>query len=358
MARTRNNVRKEGLKIRFKKIFAEARRLQEKVTLRSVNLNRLGWYRQVLANERIISQNLPNVDLIIASYPPHVVLWLGRYFARKYKVPWVADYRDLGALRLDGRKKSVGYIDYVIEKFLLRSARAVTTVSRTLIEILSQAYSKSGAVIYNGWNKSSFMINDNYADIFKTLSSTFENKKYVYYAGRMYPHRMRSIILLLEVIKYKKRYNLFIRSLGPEEMEQIVLAKARDLGIAERIKILPPCTHNQVYHESQNAAVNLIFEDLDTTNYWSTGTVTGKLFELLPLRPAILAIAMKDSEIGQILDLTQKGQLCSSVDEIETFLNIIEVKEFHYEGNIDEIQRFSKKNQTKRICEFFDSVCQ
>ncbi|MEM4360090.1 MAG: hypothetical protein QXT45_06140, partial [Candidatus Bilamarchaeaceae archaeon] len=110
-----------------------------------------------------------------------------------------------------------------------------------------------------------------------------------------------------------------------------------------------------VIREAQISLCNLVIEDIDMANQWSRGTVTGKLLELLPLVPPILAVARPDSEIGSILSTTNKGKLCSTEDEVVAFLNRI-LKGDEFLGNRDRILYFSKRSQCKQLCRFLDEM--
>ena len=57
---------------------------------------------------------------------------------------------------------------------------------------------------------------------------------------------------------------------------KVIEEKASKLGIGQRVKIYPPCDPSTIHLESENAAVNLVVEDLDTDSLWSKGTLTGK----------------------------------------------------------------------------------
>ena len=149
---------------------------------------------------------------------------------------------------------------------------------------------------------------------------------------------------------------LVLRSLGPKEIEEKIVEMAIRYNVEDRIVILQPCPPNIVEQEQNNAIINLVIEDLDTSETWSRGTLTGKFLELIIRKPPVLAIARYDSEIGEILKNTSKGKLCSNVEEINCFLREIIFKKGKYTGNESEINKYSKKNQARELSGFLDQM--
>jgi hypothetical protein len=312
----------------------------------------LKWYKQVVSEYAKIRKVLPKVDVVIGSYGPPAALWLARYFSRQYHVPWIADFRDLGALRPDARNTLAKSLDCAIERLLLKSAKMITTVSPTLSKILGETYRKPTSVIYNGWD-CVHQTGDRQIPI--TERTSFE-QPYLYYAGRFYEHQMKGFFVLLEVMARKPEFKLLIRSLGPLELEEQVRTKIAALGIRDRVDILPPCDAEQVHFEAERALANLIVEDIDEDNIFSRGTLTGKLLQLVASSPPVLAIARRDSDIKDVLKITEKGQLCSSSAEVHNFVEKLQNESKIFSGNPDKITQFSKKRQAEKFCQILNQT--
>jgi len=312
----------------------------------------LKWYKQVVSEYAKIRKVLPKVDVVVGSYGPPAVLWLARYFSRRYRVPWIADFRDLGALRPDARNTLAKSLDCVIERLLLKSAKMITTVSPTLSKILGETYQKPSSVIYNGWDQVHQAINSQTP----SRDGTPLKQQYLYYAGRFCQHHMKSFFILFEVMARKPDLKLLIRSLGPLELEEQVRAKIAALGIRDRVDILPPCDTEQVHFEAERALANLIVEDIDEDDIFSRGTLTGKLLQLVASSPAVLAIARRDSDIRDVLKITEKGQLCSSSAEVHNFVEKLQNESKIFSGNPDKIAQFSKKRQAEKFCHILNQI--
>ncbi|MCM3088666.1 glycosyltransferase [Bhargavaea ginsengi] len=285
-------------------------------------------------------------DVIIASFGPGSALFIGRYLSKELNIPLIADFRDLAALfneRHFNKNLLMKKIDFVLEKKILKSAAAITTVSNGLKEQFDMHYSLPVEVIYNGWEHptGSIEINNNC------------DKRYVYYAGRFYPHQLESMYLLLRELK-GKNIKLKIRSLGPESLNKEIISVAKNIGIEDFIELLPPAAPEIIVNEAENAFINIVIEDLDKTIAWKKGTLTGKFLTLLIRKPPIMAIARNDSEIGEILRETGKGMLCSTSEEVNWFLKNIE--KFHLNMDKERIKYYAKQNQAKKLSEVMNSV--
>lgn len=319
-----------------------------KLTFRLVDSTYFNFYNEFKRSGYINDFKAIKFDVILASFGPGSSLFLGKFLSKELNVPLVADFRDLGALHIDepnSRNCFAIYIDKIIEKKLLQGCAGITTVSNGLMEEIKKNYNiNKTAVIYNGF-KSEIEKDD--------LSIT---EKYFYYAGRFYPNQLNSVYLLLDYIAINKQHNLFIRSLGPMNLEKKILDYADNLGILKNIMLLDPADSLTIKRESSKALANLVVESLDDKISWKKGVLTGKLMGLLCMNPPILAIARKDSEIGEILNYTNKGMCLNNIEGIDNFVKKISENTGIYSSHNSKIGEFSKKSQTKKLCRFLDSI--
>ena len=310
------------------------------------------WHKLAVAERRSILQRTGRIDLIIGSSPPSMSLWIARRYAADLGVPWIADFRDLGALKADyGNKLSIG-VDKCAESYLLRSASAITVVTPHWVEVMRASYRKTTRVVYNGWDLSDYPTPANV----DAAGDPGIAGKYVYYAGRLYQHRMNSMCLLLEALRSFPDVRLVNRSLGPAQLIEKLLDEAVAMGLGGQVEILPDVEYSVVLRESRGALANAVFEDMDINNWYSKGTISGKIFESMCASPPVLAIARRDSEIGGILSDTGKGRLCSNVKDIKTFLNLQINDRGASRPNAGRINLFSRKEQAGNLCNLFDEL--
>jgi len=333
-----------------KNIFSKLKGVRSKLGLASRLMDRIWftWYRPIKKLDLGVFKEA-GFDLIIASYGPGAALFVGRFLSRKLRVPWIADFRDLAALHTDkwnGRNAAMRYVDSAIERWLLKKASALTTVSAGLQKALAAAHRLPTHVVYNGWEPSQHNA--------ATPPVRHDACPYIYYAGRFYTHRLESIFMLVRALS-RSDMVLKIRSLGPLDIEKKIADFSEECDVAAQVEILPPADPEVVDRESHAAAINLVVEDLDKSDDWKKGTLTGKFLPMLNLKPAILAIARDDSEIGEILDATRKGKLCFTPDQVVEYLNGGYLP-FMGAGN-ENVLMYSKRMQAKLLADALDKVC-
>lgn len=327
--------------------FLEATRtLASRANIRFQSLDRtvLKWYSQIKNEAKRIASSIPKPDAIIGSFGPAASLWAAKLFSSRFNAPWIADYRDLGALDRRDRPELCHKLDLFLEKRLLSTATALITVSEHLSDIISTEYKKPSKCIYNGWTEQVPPA---------PLGRAIPDEGYLYYAGRFCLQRIDSVLMLMNCVKEMNEITLKIRSLGPRDLEERVIDHAVSIGIRDRVELLAAAGQKTVNEEAELASANVVFEDLDTNNPYSAGTLTGKFLQLLTYSPPVLAVARKDSEIGAILKDADKGEICSDKGQITEFLNSIIRKETKWVGNLN-IEKYSKRHQAKRLCSFLD----
>lgn len=309
------------------------------------------WYKPVISNNIVEDLKEINFDILIATYGPPAGLLVGSKLASILNIPWIADFRDLGALRKDDYMKSnflATYFDKKYEKKVVKSASLITTVSKTLANELEKEYRKRTAVIYNGWIENYPIANNK--DTFRE-----ENKPYIFYAGRFYHHSIAAIFLLLDSIK-DEDLELVIRSLGPYDLEQEIINYARSKGVLSKLRILPPVEASIISKERESSILNLVIEDLNTTYESNKGVLTGKLMQLLTCKPPVLAIARKDSEIGDVLFRSKRGILATTAEEIKVFIRNVQAENTSYPIDLEAIDVYSKKFQASNLVKLMNNI--
>ena len=313
---------------------------------RLIDRTYFNWYK-LIKNMDLDILRKQKFDMIIASFGPGASLFAGNYLSEKLNVPWIADFRDLGALYKDNRFKKNSLfknMDLAVERKLLKGASAITTVSNGLKEELVAYYDLPVHVIYNGWEKLSNKTNEK-------LKS--KESPYIYYAGRFYEHRIDSLFMLIECL-VSGELSLKIRSLGPKELNDKIMVFASEKGVSDKVELLAPADSETVDKESGMATINLVVEDLDKDFMWKKGNLTGKFLSLLIKQPPILAIARDDSEIGEILRETKKGELCSNEEEIRIFLN--NQDPLKNNPNEKRIEFYSKERQAELLSGILNNI--
>ncbi|HBO44052.1 MAG TPA: hypothetical protein DD670_08985 [Planctomycetaceae bacterium] len=358
--------------------------------LRAVDYTCLTWSRLVLRQLAELERQLPPIDLVMGTFGPAASLWLARRLASRWGVPWIADFRDLAALRPDDRHRVSRWLDGRIERHLLRTASGITSVSPTWAKILEETYQLPTKVIYNGWDRAlvapdvaqpppavreqpkqpsatvdvqpgqpraAILQNDFAARPDACLAEAVSpanaaSAPYLYYAGRWYPERVRAASVVLAAMVGRPDLHWLIRSLGPTSAEMGIAVEAKALGVADRIHFRPPCDARRVALEARHSLANLVLDDPDCRDRWSRGTLTGKFLELVAAKRPVLAVTRPDSDMAPILGTTRKGEVCSDDAAIGRFLDRISRDPAVFRGDGRAIESFSKAAQAALLSRF------
>lgn len=322
------------------------------------------WYPQVRCETQEIIRRLPTINLVLGSYGPSSSLWLARHLANRLHAPWIADFRDLAALSSDHRNRGIRWLDRQLERRLLSTASAITTVSPTMLSILSAVYPLPAEVIYNGCDldPEGIAIEQAGAEskfVSITIDSSAERVNqlpYLYYAGRFYPHRMAALWLMMECLQDHRQLHLRIRSLGPAEFDQEIGRHATEMGVASQVHLLPPCEPELADREAAQSVANLVFEDLSTVNQHTSGNITGKFLKMATFQPPIISIARPDSDLGPILNAIQRGRLCSTKPELMDCLDLALNHPECFTGNLAQLEQFSVRSQARALIKLFNQI--
>lgn len=283
-------------------------------------------------------------DVIVGSYPPATSLWIARYAARRLGKPLVVDFRDLGALYDDHRSWVSKIFDSVVERFLLRSADILMTVSPTLQRLLSETYGKPTWLLMNTFQP------------IPSFRDTSVPQSYAYFAGTLYERQLPALQLFVSSFaKTGQPVRFRTRLLGPAD----VLRNAREIIQSEKSIVfddLPPTSPDVVVEESQSSAFNLIFEEIEQKSRMGAGVLTGKLFQLMLSPKPILAVLRADSDVEKILQMTRKGLVASTNATLEAALDLISAKPEDFLGDPQSIQSLSPAAQTGQFAEYLHTV--
>ena len=116
----------------------------------------LGWYPYAIqAGKRVMEWD--SIDAIFSSHPSPVSHLIAAKLSREFRVPWVADYRDLWTgSTLRPYPKWLEALESKYERKILKNAAFLTTVSETLKGYLENLHAKSVEIIYNGFDPEDF----------------------------------------------------------------------------------------------------------------------------------------------------------------------------------------------------------
>jgi hypothetical protein len=254
---------------------------------------RAAWMRRVTAaGHRLVRHWRP--DLIIASAPPNSGLIAARRIARACRAPWVADLRDLWAdnsyyfyprWRL--------WLDRWMERFTLRSAAGLITVSPIWADTLRRKYEQPVACILNGFVAEDFPPHPTGPDPGDVVSILYTGG---IYAGYRDPTPLFRAIALLTPTE---RQRVAVHFYGPGEQDaRGVIEAAAAAGVADRVFVHGRVSYRESLSLQQSADVLLL---LQWNHIKDAGNIPAKFFEYIGAGRPILLLGYAEGNLAQMI---------------------------------------------------------
>jgi glycosyltransferase involved in cell wall biosynthesis len=272
-----------------------------------------GWYRHAIpAGDRLLQSE--QIDAVLSSSYPATCHLIAKALAEKYRVPWIADLRDLWTqnpysnhcvLRRFAEKR--------LEIRTLSKASALVTVSKPLADDLSRLHiHKPVHVITNGFDPEDACF----------APPELTDKFTITYTGVLYDGQREPSILFKAlqnlmnncVIDPKRVEVRFFGSQDPWLFDEI-----EDANLEDIVKVLGFVPRDQALQKQRESQLLLL---LLWNNPQEKGVYTGKVFEYLAARRPIIALNGPDeSVVKDLLNETQAGHYLSSLKDLEVVLS-------------------------------------
>lgn len=286
-----------------------------------------------------------NHEIVITTSAPISAHVTGALLAKK--TFWIADIRDSiknnPSTNLK-RIKPIGfYAGLLLNKLIDSRSQLTLTASRTISEDFDDVKTD---VFYNGF------ANENSWDKVPISSSKF----IIGYIGSLYAERDPQIFLaafktFINMLSDTERLDIELQFIGNHHPSAI--NKLKSYREYARLKVSPYQNKATLFDIANEWSILLLL--VDEVPY-SKGVITGKIFDYLCLNGKVLAIATPDSEIGEILRKTKKGNLFSKKNPQaiadSLFSSYLDWKEKRLDierPNIVEIEKFSYFEQRRHL---------
>lgn len=294
----------------------------------------------------VIKQN--DFKLIWSTGDPWSSHILARFFARKYRLPWIADFRDpwtLCHVRYSKRPALIRYIDRKAEKKIIKDADQIVFTATSTQQNYStfyKTYKSKFSTIYNSFDVQQ---DDRNSDII----SNDETFKILFFGRFRDLSPATPILQILSTIKQK----------NPELISKIKLIYFGDIrsiddkfatehGLSSLLEKQEPAKHDQSRALLDRADLLLLSTDPSRNEI-----IPAKLWDYLPSKTQILNIA-PNPEIKSILENTNRGVTFSpdQLDLVADFIinRILETKkpiEYHPQSSI--IEQYNSLATTQKL---------
>lgn len=314
-----------------------------------------GWKPfAVKAGDELLEQE--DIDAIISSSSPVTSHLIARELKAKYKIPWVADFRDLWSQNHNYSYSPIRKLfDRRLELKTLSTADALVTVSQPWAEKLSALH--KGKVTYaitNGFDPAE--VNNPPAALTTKFTITHTGS---IYAGGQDPSRLfvalRDLISNgtmnpneIEVRFYGSRLEWLNKEIEKYGLSDVV----RQYGMVPR----------QVAVEKQRESQLLLLLDWDDPI--ERGVYTSKIFEYLGARRPILATGgADDGVVKQLLVETKAGIHAPTIEDIRNRLGELyrEYKvagKIPYQGEESKVNKYGHREMARKFVQILEGITQ
>ena len=313
---------------------------------------RVGWVPFALRRGGTLLES-GSYDAILTTGPPHSVHLVGQLLARRYSLPWLADFRDpwtdisyyhelpmsLPAKRLDA----------YLERAVLDDADRVIVVSPSLKTMLKAKSSSPIDVLPNGFDETDFEETDVQGEADFVLTFT----------GNM-PAQQDPVALWTALRRLREDQavpRLRLRFVG--NVDPVVLTSIQRAGWADRLETIPYVPHDEAIRYMKRASLQLLCINRVAG---AEGIVTGKLYEYLASGRPVLGVGPAGGDAAAILSETSAGQLFGH-DDAEGVTAFLQRHYAAWERGEPErgatetaAARYSRKRQAGRLAELLDGL--
>ncbi len=302
------------------------------------------WYFQaVKKGSQCIEKQKP--DVIWSTYPVLTAHLVAFRLQKKYKLPWVADFRDPLQCRYDSKATSFAWLKKWVEKKVIQQATKVVFTSDRATEL----YRK----LYKDEPKEKFVtIENGYYNNGGGLSSLPDkNEKFkLLYSGSLYENGRDPQTLFQAISKLKQQGTLnknnFILSFRPAKPSSFKRELSK-LQITDLIEFLPSISFEKAQQEMSASSATVLIQDEIFCRQ-----IPGKIYDYINAKKPILAISPKNTATTDLINQLPFGISAWTVNEITSAIEVLLNKNFE----MGDIEQYSRKNRTKELADLFNQV--
>ena len=286
-------------------------------------------------------------DLVLVSLPPNNLINLAYSIYKKYKIPFIVDFRDFeNEVLLYNQPISLKtkLIHYFTTKTVLRKTKKstlITSINKVFSDFFIQNGMTNTKVIYNGFEK----------NIFKSFNQNLKNTTFnVSIIGTLYPQQNIEIMLDGIVLFNQKKFNnVIFNFIGTNSIEEIGLRIKNKLSMFDNINLTKRIEREKALEITKKSHIlwHVGWEN-------AKGVFSGKIFEYLGAKRNILIAPSDDDVIENLLIETNAGEVANTPEEVCAYLERKYIEweskgSLNYYGIDDKINFYSRENQASNL---------
>ncbi|UZR92542.1 glycosyltransferase [Chondrinema litorale] len=289
------------------------------------------------------------VDVILATGEPFILFKYAALLSKKYKTPWIADYRDCWTNNpsLKGAGKMDRWLNEKhfrkIEKKLIESCKLITTAAPSYKNDIALLHPKKNIeVVLNGYD-----VKEQSA-----IVKPDSNKFTISYAGIIYPHQKLETFLdgLKLFLNEMQDVEVYFYGLKfyPEMVERVrqsIAEKLDSITFTERIP------YEEIHTKLKESHLLLLLSAKNMN--W----LNAKIFDYLQANRKILLVENDNGILNQIIEECNAGITADTPEEVANVLEKYYV-EFKNTGEVKQqtinYEQYSRENQAKHLASLLD----
>ncbi len=306
---------------------------------------------------RRLSNYLKNnkVDAILSDGPPHTNTVIACKLAKKFNIPWLADYQDPWT-QVDYYKEfKIGKLadkkHRKLEQEAFRTASKTTIASPSWKKDLEAIGAKNVDVIFWGYD----------TDDFNGLKAQPKNEFIISHAGLLgFDRNPETFFKILKELKAEnKEFAKKMKIILAGSVDFQVKETIEEAGLQENTEYLGSIARTNAIQLTLNSSILLLpLNKADNAK----GRIPGKLFEQMYAKVPILCFGPENSDVKNILNQTKTGK-SFEYDDYTGIKNFI-INTFErftandIKNNPPDISEYHVKNQVSKIAAYLDEITQ
>jgi hypothetical protein len=296
------------------------------------------WRKNTIiqASKLIQEEQITHIYSSFSPPSPHMIAYELKQINKS--LFWIAEFRDLMSFSHanDRVKKLFEKLHFRYERRILGLANDIVCVSKGHAEFLQKKLGHKVNVLLNGCD---FLM---YENIKPKPNSVFT----IAYTGHIYKknYDLKLFLKAIEILVYSFNMDIKIVFAGTKKSNYL-WSNIHKMRLENQVVFLPKMNHNEVRILQKSADLLLHF---CWTNKKQEGNLTGKIFEYISARVPVLSIG-EQKELEVILNDTQSGKICNSVEAIVNFIKSIINNSHKLPKLSNETCKYSKFNQFKNL---------
>jgi len=306
------------------------------------------WYGEAVEKGKELHKTW-KPDLIYSSALPISSHFIARKISVTYKIPWVAEYRDLWSGGHGARVSNTHSLFLKrIEKWLLKPVSGLITVSQPLAAYLRAVHKKKVEVVFNGF--------DTNRHVSKQVERRDRGGKLtIVYTGSIYEGRDPGILFeaIQKLGEEQKKIEVHFYTSDQDKLQKLI----KRFELEDCVTLMDYVPYDRSL-QVQSEADLLLYLSYSSKTHEGKGILSGKVFEYLGAARPILSVGADSNHL-----LVQQGFMVhiDDPDELKTqLLKWIDEKEktgsVMMSGDLSSREIYSREEQTGKADKFIHSL--